>query len=333
LKKILLSICIPTYNRAEYIGEAIESVLNQITDDIKDIVEICVSDNASTDNTEKIVQEYLKNSPIDIVYFKNDINLGADKNFLKVIDIANGEYCWLLGSDDKLSQTGIKTILAEIMNNKNDIYLFNREEYSIDFTRKLSISNWWNFDNEQNFDFKNIEVSEYLASVNELGGIFSFISSVVFKKYNWEIVENKEKFVGTFYSHTYVLACILNQKRKLKIIDMPLVMCRINSGENTFAGILGDYKRLYIDYFNILIFIDVFGMDSREVFYVKRILQNQRNMKTLLAIFMLIDTTNQQKLLLLLHNLGFKKEYFILKFFPKCLLPIVKKIYKLIKDK
>lgn len=332
MNKPVLSICIPTYNRAEYLPEAIESVLNQVTEDIKDKIEICISDNASTDNTEEIVKMYQAKKICNIIYHKNEENLGADNNFLKVIEIASGKYCWYLGSDDKLSPLGINKILSEIINNKNDIYLFNREEYSMDFRKKISVSKWWNFKKEKEFNFENIQVSEYLTHVNELGGIFSFISSVVFKKSNWNIVENKEKYIGTFYSHTYVLANILNQKRKLKIINTPQVMCRINDSENTFGGMLGDYKRLYIDYYNILIFIDIFGMDSKEVYYVKKILLQQRNLKTLLAISMLIDIANQRKLLLLLNNLGFKKEYLIVKYFPRKLLPIVKKIYKMIKQ-
>lgn len=331
MKNIILSICIPTYNRAEYIGEAIQSVLNQITSDIKGKVEICISDNASTDNTEEIVKKYQNKNICSITYHKNKENLGADKNYLKVVDIANGEYCWYLGSDDKLSPLGIHVILNEIANNKNDIYLFNREEYTMDFNHKLTDSSWFNFKGDREFNFNKIEVAQYLKEVVDLGGIFSFISSIVFKKENWDLVKNKEKYVGTLYSHTYILTSILKQKSKLKVIGRPLIMCRINTSDNTFAGILGNYKRLYIDYYNILIYIDIFGMDSTEVYYVKEILLKQRNLKVLLAISLLIDDKEQKKLLLLMHNLGYYKEYFILKSFPKSLLQMAKKIYKVFK--
>jgi len=329
MNKPILSICIPTYNRAEFLSEAIESVLNQLTEDIK--VEICISDNASTDNTEELVKKYQEKEICNIIYHKNHENIGADRNFLKVVEIANGEYCWYLGSDDKISPSSINKILNEISNNKNDIYLFNREEYTMDFNHKISNSSWFNFKGDREFNFDKIEVAQYLKDVLDLGGIFSFISSIVFKKENWDLVKNKEKYVGTLYSHTYVLTNILKQKRKLKVIDTPLVMCRINNSDNTFCGILGDYRRLYIDYYNILIYIDIFGMDSKEVYYVKEILLKQRNLKVLLAISLLIDDEEHKKLLLLMHNLGYYKEYMILKIFPKRLLPIVKKIYKALK--
>jgi len=331
MSKPILSICIPTYNRAEYLPEAIESVLEQITDDLRDKVEICISDNASTDNTTEIVKVFQEKNICNIVYYKNEENIGADRNFLQVIEIANGEYCWWLGSDDKLKEESIDKIIDEINNNYNDIYLFNREEYSFDLKRKIGESNWFNLSKDKEFDFKRIQVAEYLKYVNELGGIFSFISAVVFKKANWDNIKEKNKFVGTFYSHTYILANILNQQHSLKILIYPLVVCRINNTTNTFGGLLGHYGRLYIDYFNIIIFIDIFGMDSLEVQLVKKILLKQRNLKVLLANKLLANKKENTKLLLLLNNLGYTKEYFILKYFPSSLLSFIKKIYKKLK--
>jgi len=328
MNKVILSICIPTYNRAEYIGEAIESILQQITPDIKDKVEICISDNASTDNTEKIVKKYQEKNICKIIYHKNEKNIGADRNFLKVIEIANGEYCWWLVSIDKLIPRSIDKILDEIKNNGSDIYLFNREEYPLDFSKKIADSNWFTLTKDKEFDFNKIEVADYLKYVNELGGIFSYISSIVFKKINWDKVKEKEKFIGTFYSHVYIMVNILKQKTKMKILLKPLVQCRLNNTKNTFGGMLGSYRRLYIDYYTIIIFIDIFGMDALEVNLVKKILLKQRNVKVLLAITTIIDKKDFVKLLLLLDNLGYKKEYYILKFFPKLILLFIKKIYK-----
>ena len=50
--------------------------------------------------------------------------MGADYNFLKVVEIANGKYCWLLGSDDIIEDGGIDTVLGEIENNKNVIIYY-----------------------------------------------------------------------------------------------------------------------------------------------------------------------------------------------------------------
>ncbi|MDR2427641.1 MAG: glycosyltransferase [Endomicrobium sp.] len=86
------SICIPTYNREKYLKYALDSIVNQLDDTIKDRVEICVSYNASSDNTKELVESYKEFTP-NVTYFRWNKNMSADLNFLKVIEIAHGEYC------------------------------------------------------------------------------------------------------------------------------------------------------------------------------------------------------------------------------------------------
>lgn len=76
---ISLSMCIPTYNRASYIGEAIHSIIIQLEDEFKDKVEIIISDNGSTDNTEEIVGIYQKIHS-NIKYYRHDKNMGYECN-------------------------------------------------------------------------------------------------------------------------------------------------------------------------------------------------------------------------------------------------------------
>ena len=95
---VLVSFCIPTYNSQEFIGECLYSVLNQDYENI----EIIVSDNDSTDNTRSICEKILSEHPRKINYqiIKNENNIGPVLNWLKSIEIAQGEYVKLLFSDD-----------------------------------------------------------------------------------------------------------------------------------------------------------------------------------------------------------------------------------------
>ena len=52
-KEIILTIAIPTYNHAEFLGRALDSILNQMSDEI----EVLVSNNASPDSTDEIVMK------------------------------------------------------------------------------------------------------------------------------------------------------------------------------------------------------------------------------------------------------------------------------------
>ncbi len=90
----VFSVIIPTYNRAEFITRTIDSVLNQTYKSF----EIIIVDDGSTDNTENILQPFLKQYP-NIFYFKKkNEERGAARNF--GIMHAKGEYITFLDSDD-----------------------------------------------------------------------------------------------------------------------------------------------------------------------------------------------------------------------------------------
>jgi glycosyltransferase involved in cell wall biosynthesis len=96
----IVSIIMCTYNRANYLREAIESVLAQTYSDW----ELLILDDCSTDNTKDIVSEYQAKDP-RIVYIKNDKNLGINKNRNKALELSTGKYIAVLDSDDIWSDT------------------------------------------------------------------------------------------------------------------------------------------------------------------------------------------------------------------------------------
>lgn len=89
----LVSICIPTYNRAGMINRAIESALGQTYRNI----EVIVVDNASSDNTDVVVAAYADER---LSYVKNERNLGLFGNFNRCIELATGKFLHILHSDD-----------------------------------------------------------------------------------------------------------------------------------------------------------------------------------------------------------------------------------------
>jgi glycosyltransferase involved in cell wall biosynthesis len=83
----------PAYNAEKYIGEAIESVLNQTFTDF----ELIVINDGSTDRTEDVILSF---SDPRIRYIKNEKNIGVSATRNKCIDLATGKYCALLDADD-----------------------------------------------------------------------------------------------------------------------------------------------------------------------------------------------------------------------------------------
>jgi abequosyltransferase len=104
-----LSICIPTYNRAKCLSMLLDSIVQQYTSD----VEVVVSDNASADNTAEVVSSYKSKMP-NLKYVLQSENIGADRNFLAVVENASGEYAWLMGDDDRLEPGAVGAILRAL---------------------------------------------------------------------------------------------------------------------------------------------------------------------------------------------------------------------------
>jgi glycosyltransferase involved in cell wall biosynthesis len=90
-----VSVVMPAYNAEKYIGEAIESILNQTFDDF----ELIIIDDASTDSTWKIIQEYAKKDT-RVVIFQNEKNLKLAKTLNIGILKAQGKYIARMDADD-----------------------------------------------------------------------------------------------------------------------------------------------------------------------------------------------------------------------------------------
>ena len=104
---MILSICIPTYNRLPFLKDLLPAVLGQVDSD-RDEVEVVVSDNASTDDTA----DYLRSlSNQRLRWWTNETNIGGDRNFLKCVAEAKGEYVWLFGDDDIMPAGAVGMVL------------------------------------------------------------------------------------------------------------------------------------------------------------------------------------------------------------------------------
>lgn len=91
----MVSILIPVYNRKSLISETLDSALNQTYPNI----EVIVVDNASTDGTWDVLEEYAqKDSRVKV--FRNESNIGPVKNWMRCINEASGYYGKILWSDD-----------------------------------------------------------------------------------------------------------------------------------------------------------------------------------------------------------------------------------------
>ena len=114
---MLISICIPTYNRPKNLINCLNSLLLQKNKKF----EVCISDNCSKENIKELIKPYKKK--LKIRFNRNKKNLGFALNLLKVSSMAKGEFIWFLGDDDLLIPNAIEKIVFYIKKN-NDCDFF-----------------------------------------------------------------------------------------------------------------------------------------------------------------------------------------------------------------
>lgn len=110
-----LTVCIPTYNRAQLLEKACNLIIAQIVrDELVNEIQICISDNGSTDDTEEVVRRLQQGKCVNIKYCKQSENVGFSRNLLSVIEMADGEFVLLAADDDLLNEGALKLILDTI---------------------------------------------------------------------------------------------------------------------------------------------------------------------------------------------------------------------------
>jgi len=118
-----LSIIIPVYNVGEYIGECLESILNQ---PFKDFEVICVNDG-STDNSLEILEKYKEKDNRIIIIDKKNEGSGIARN--AGIDIARGEYLFFIDGDDGIEENTLEEIINKADELNTDILVFGGLSY------------------------------------------------------------------------------------------------------------------------------------------------------------------------------------------------------------
>jgi hypothetical protein len=110
--KPFFSICIPQYNRTDFLIKACQSFSYQDFNNF----EICVSDDCSNDMKESELLDYLRKSGLFYIYEKTERNMRYDGNLRSAIGLSLGEYLLLMGNDDGLSDPSVlRAIHDEIL--------------------------------------------------------------------------------------------------------------------------------------------------------------------------------------------------------------------------
>ncbi|MBR2339944.1 MAG: glycosyltransferase family 2 protein [Clostridia bacterium] len=105
-----LTVAVLTMNRSEQLREAIDSCLDC---KLPEKTEFVIIDNASTDNTESVVLELMAKTEYDVVYSRQEKNLGVGGGRAVAFDRARGEYVYFLDDDAIISENCRDTFFSD----------------------------------------------------------------------------------------------------------------------------------------------------------------------------------------------------------------------------
>jgi abequosyltransferase len=225
----LISICIPTYNRAEILKNTIDSIVSQDEFLNTNNIELVVCDNASDDDTELVCKYFIKLFPQKFKYYKNSNNIG-DKNFEKVLSLGKGTYL-KLNNDTLQHKSGSLLFFTKNLNiflKENTLLLFNP-------VNTLSVSNKDINSLDEFVDF----FSFWLTWIPLLG-----LTKIQFDRYRSVFIEYSD-------THLSQLAVLLKAASENKLIILNNSKYLINTASNRKSGY--DFIKVFlINYIRIL---------------------------------------------------------------------------------
>jgi glycosyltransferase involved in cell wall biosynthesis len=189
--RILISFCIPTYNRADLVMRCVMSILEIDSA----AIEVVVVDNDSPDGTEKTIKSI---EDARISYYKNPTNLGAVMNIIETIKKAEGEWVFFLSDEDTVEKSSIEEIIVNLSNNDCS-------------DTAVMLGNVRNYDGSYIYRYKNAKYSKGDEAICNVGFTHHYMSGAMVSKRHIDAKE-LERYAPSdgMYPHINLLtrACV-----------------------------------------------------------------------------------------------------------------------------
>lgn len=229
-QKPLLTIAVPTYNRSRYLAELLEILAPQLAGESD--VELIISDNASIDDTESVVESFCRQG-MKCRYLRNEVNIGSDCNFLRCFREAAGEYFWLFGDDDILVPGGLRKILS----------FLRRKSWDLVFIRPYAFRNSFDEKDVQDpFGRAAMSVRDPVRFARLVGPMLTFISALIVNKAKtstFAFPDPANLVDSGLIQLGWELPLLLNYKEGLVIFGGLVAGRMANSGGYALSKVLG----------------------------------------------------------------------------------------------
>jgi glycosyltransferase involved in cell wall biosynthesis len=215
----LLTIGIPTWNRAPELRRGLDRIIPQV-DASLGAVEVLVADNASTDATPQLLAEYVTRHDC-IRYVRNAENIGGDRNYIVLLREARGTYMWLFSDDDFMTPGALAAVLDTIKRHSPALILTN-------FLYCNSQCQLRHFQVPQRHRAAITQSGLGLDQVFLRGNHWlSFISRIVFRRDALDLEDIETKLeMYRYWIQVYAIAQVARTSHNACLLAFDAVLCR-----------------------------------------------------------------------------------------------------------
>ncbi len=236
-KQPLLTIAIPTYNRASYLELCLRRIseeLASLSANQRNLVLVYVSDNASADSTAHVISQFKSLNPERFKVVRNDVNIGGEKNVSQCYESATTPYVWVLGDDDVILPGGLQLILDVLVTRKIDILYMNGYGFSNHY-----------LDEPKRGRGKSglIEYSSALDFVKHTHVMLTFITSLIVRS-GENVASVSQVVAGTNLPHLGWVLPLIRDGKKFAFIENRVYAATMgNSGGYGAVNVFGNNLR------------------------------------------------------------------------------------------
>lgn len=249
--KYTVSICVICYNQADYIEETLNGILNQ---KVNFAVELILSNDCSTDNTDKIITEISNNyhGKISIRYINHQKNIGMMPNFISSLEKCNGKYIALCDGDDYWVDENKLQRQVDFLDNNLEFSLIHTNVYGRienQIIKEISLKKW------------NL-LQEELSLKEALYFPIAFTSTSLFR--NVKIPDKIKRDFLQLTSGDWGLWIFLTLKGKAKFMNYHSAVYRIDVGVSKHSMWEKNYLKRSIYLFRLIRLINSYN-DKKDV--------------------------------------------------------------------
>ena len=203
-----ISVLTATYNREKYLQKLYESILNNLTSEVE--VQWLIMDDGSKDETKQVVEEFIKESKVEITYFYQE-NQGKMQALNNLVNEAEGDLIIECDSDDYFTDNAFELIKNEFLKNKKNM----DKMYALCFLKYDQNGN--NMGNPFKKDITTM--FDLYFKEGESGEKALVFNKEIRKQYKYELAPNERFSTEARMYHK------MDEKYKIICINKPIMIC------------------------------------------------------------------------------------------------------------